>query len=103
MRKRETSRSRKIMKLSGMLSKVGIDFRKKMFKEIHESLGPKLRLMVNGGAALDYEVEKGFNELGFRIVQGYGLTETSPVIAAGTDFAQRLGSVGKVFPSLKVK
>ena len=93
----------KIMKLSGMLSKVGIDFRKKMFKEIHESLGPKLRLMVNGGAALDYEVEKGFNELGFRIVQGYGLTETSPVIAAGTDFAQRLGSVGKVFPSLKVK
>ena len=93
----------KIMKLAGMLSKVGIDFRKKMFKEIHESLGPKLRLMVNGGAALDYEVEKGFNELGFRIVQGYGLTETSPVIAAGTDFAQRLGSVGKVFPSLKVK
>ena len=93
----------KIMKLSGMLSKVGIDFRKKMFKEVHESLGPKLRLMVNGGAALDYEVEKGFNELGFRIVQGYGLTETSPVIAAGTDFAQRLGSVGKVFPSLKVK
>ena len=50
----------KIMKQSGMLSKVGIDLRKKMFKEIHESLGPKLRLMVNGGAALDYEVEKGF-------------------------------------------
>lgn len=93
----------KIMKLSGMLSKVGIDFRKKMFKEVHESLGPKLRLMVNGGAALDYEVEKGFNELGFRIVQGYGLTETSPVIAAGTDFDQRIGSVGKIFPSLKVK
>ena len=93
----------KIMKLSGMLSKVGIDLRKKMFKEIHESLGPKLRLMVNGGAALDYEVEKGFNELGFKIIQGYGLTETSPVIAAGTDFEQKLGSVGKVFPSLKVK
>ena len=93
----------KIMKLSGMLSKVGIDLRKKMFKEIHESLGPKLRLMVNGGAALDYEVEKGFNELGFRIVQGYGLTETSPVIAAGTDFEQRIGSVGKVLPSLNVK
>lgn len=102
-KKGKLSEVEKIMKLAGMLSKVGIDFRKKMFKEIHESLGPKLRLMVNGGAALDYEVEKGFNELGFRIVQGYGLTETSPVIAAGTDFAQRLGSVGKVFPSLKVK
>lgn len=102
-KKEKLAEVEKIMKLSGMLSKVGIDLRKKMFKEIHESLGPKLRLMVNGGAALDYEVEKGFNELGFRIVQGYGLTETSPVIAAGTDFEQRIGSVGKVLPSLKVK
>lgn len=93
----------KIMKLTSMLSKVGIDFRKKMFKEIHDEFGGKLRLMVNGAAALDYEVEKGFNDLGFKIVQGYGLTETSPVIAAGTDFEQRLGSVGKIFPSVKVK
>lgn len=92
-----------IMKLTSMLSKVGIDFRKKMFKEIHDEFGGKLRLMVNGAAALDYEVEKGFNDLGFKIVQGYGLTETSPVLAAGTDFEQRLGSVGKVFPSVKIK
>ena len=93
----------KMMKLAGMLSKVGIDFRRKIFKEIHDTLGGKLRLLVNGAAALDYEVEKGFNELGFKMVQGYGLTETSPVIAAGTDFEQRVGSVGKVFPSVKIK
>ena len=93
----------KIMKLTGMLSKVGLDVRKKMFKEIHDVLGGKLRLMVNGAAALDEEVEKGFNNLGFRILQGYGLTETSPVIAAGTDFESKIGSVGKVFPSVKVK
>lgn len=93
----------KIMKLTGMLSKVGLDVRKKMFKEIHDTLGGKLRLMVNGAAALDEEVEKGFNNLGFRILQGYGLTETSPVIAAGTDFDSKIGSVGKVFPSVKVK
>ena len=93
----------KITKLTSMLSKVGIDFRRKMFKEIHDEFGGKLRLMVNGAAALDYEVEKRFNDLGFKIVQGYGLTETSPVIAAGTDFEQKLGSVGKVFPSDKVK
>lgn len=93
----------KVAKLTSMLSKVGIDFRKKMFKEIHDEFGGKLRLMVNGAAALDYEVEKGFTDLGFRIVQGYGLTETSPVLAAGTDFEQKIGSVGRVFPSVKIK
>ncbi|MGN1301500.1 MAG: AMP-dependent synthetase/ligase [Clostridia bacterium] len=90
-------------KLTSVLSRVGLDFRKAVFKEIHEQLGGKLRLLVSGAAALDYEVEKGFNDLGFKMVQGYGLTETSPVIAAGNDFEQKLGSVGKVFPSAKIK
>ena len=93
----------KLMKLTGMLSKVGIDFRKKIFKEIHDGLGGHLRLLVNGAAALSAEVEKGFNDLGIKTVQGYGLTETSPVISAGTDFEQEVGSVGKVFPSVKLK
>ena len=93
----------KLMKLTGMLSKVGIDFRRKIFKEIHDGLGGHLRILVNGAAALSPEVEKGFNDLGIKTVQGYGLTETSPVISAGTDFEQRIGSVGKVFPSVKLK
>lgn len=93
----------KLMKLSGALSKVGIDFRKKIFKEIHDGLGGHLRLLVNGAAALSPEVEKGFNDLGIKTVQGYGLTETSPVISAGTDFEQQTGSVGKVFSSVKLK
>ena len=92
-----------LMKLTGMLSKVGIDFRRKIFKEIHEGLGGHLRLLVNGAAALSPEVEKGFNDLGIKTVQGYGLTETSPVISAGTDYEQEIGSVGKVFPSVKLK
>ena len=93
----------KLMKITGMLSKVGIDFKKKIFKEIHDGLGGHLRLLVNGAAALSSEVEKGFNDLGIKTVQGYGLTETSPVISAGTDFEQEIGSVGKVFPSVKLK
>lgn len=93
----------KLMKLTGALSKVGIDFRKKIFKEIHDGLGGHLRLLVNGAAALSPEVEKGFNDLGIKTVQGYGLTETSPVISAGTDFEQQAGSVGKVFSSVKLK
>lgn len=92
-----------IMKVAGVLSKVGFDFKRKLFKEIHDGLGGKLRLMVSGAAALDHKTEKGFNDLGFQVMQGYGLTETSPVIAAGTDFDSKLGSVGKVFPSLKIK
>lgn len=93
----------KLMKLTGMLSKVGIDFRRKIFKEIHDGLGGHLRLLVNGAAALSPEVEKGFNDLGIKTVQGYGLTETSPIISAGTDFEQQVGSVGKVFPNVKLK
>lgn len=91
------------IKISKFLLKFGIDVRKKLFKEIHAKLGGKVRLFVNGAAALDRVAEEGFNNLGFKIVQGYGLTETSPVIAAGNDKYTRIGSIGKVFPSLELK
>ena len=90
-------------KVSQFLLKMKIDLRKQLFKEVHESLGPKLKLVVTGGAALDPETEKGFNDLGFDVEQGYGLTETAPVIAAETPKYRRLGSIGKKFPSVEVK
>ena len=91
------------VKISNFLRKFGIDLRQKLFKEVHEAVGTKLRLFVAGGAALDPEYEKGFQDLGFTIYQGYGLTETSPVVAAEDDKYQRLGSIGKAFPSMEVK
>ena len=91
------------IKISNILRKFGIDIRKKIFAEVHEAVGTKLRLFVAGGAALDPEVEKSFIDLGFTIYQGYGLTETSPVVAAEDDKYQRIGSIGKAFPSLEVK
>ena len=94
---------KKGIKISQFLLKFGIDIRKKLFKEIHDNLGGKARLFVAGGAALDPEAEKGFNELGFAMYQGYGLTESSPVIAAEDDKYQRLGSIGKAFPNMEVK
>lgn len=94
---------RKGIKISQFLLKIGIDIRRKLFKEIHDNLGGRLRLFVAGGAALDPEAEKGFNELGVAMYQGYGLTESSPVIAAEDDKYRRLGSIGKAFPSLDVK
>ena len=91
------------IKISNFLLKFGIDIRRKIFKEIHDNLGGKVRLFVAGGAAFDPEAEKGFNDLGIKTLQGYGLTESSPVIAAEDDKYQRLGSIGKAFPSLDVK
>lgn len=91
------------MTLSNILRKVGIDKRRKIFKEIHESLGGKLRLFVSGAAAFDPELEKGLNDIGVDTYQGYGLTEASPVIASEHKTCTRLGSIGKLFPSLEGK
>ena len=91
------------IKISNALLKVGIDVRKKLFKEIHENLGGSLRIAVAGGAALDPKVQKGFNDLGINVSQGYGLTETSPVISAEYMKKRKLGSIGKKMPSIEVK
>jgi len=91
------------IKISNILRKFGIDKRRKIFKEIHESLGGNLRLFVAGAAAFDPKVEKGLNDLGIDTYQGYGLTETSPVIAAEHQQVVKYGSVGKIFPSLEAK
>lgn len=91
------------LKISNFLRKIGIDRRRKIFKEIHDSLGGRLRLFVAGAAAFDPKMEKGLNDLGIDTYQGYGLTETSPVIAAEHKTVVKYGSIGKVFPSLEVK
>lgn len=90
-------------KLGNITKALGIDIRRKLFKEIHESLGGKVRLFVAGAAAFDPEIEKGFNELGIETFQGYGLTEASPVVAAEHKTCSRKGSIGQAFPSLEVK
>ena len=101
--KGKLSNVKKGIKISNVLLKVGIDIRKKLFKEIHDNLGGAIRVMVAGGAALDPEKEKGFWNLGFNLLQGYGLTETSPVVAAELTHQKRLGSIGKKLPSVEVK
>ena len=91
------------LKLSKFLLLFGIDRRRKIFKEIIDGLGGELRLVVSGGAALDKETEKGFNDFGIETYQGYGLTETSPVIAAEHKTVQKYGSIGMLFPSVEGK
>lgn len=99
----KTEKVKKAIKISKFLLKFKIDIRKIIFKEIHQALGGKARIFMNGAAALDPEVEQAFTDLGFFITQGYGLTETSPVISAGNDKYIRSGSVGRVFPSVELK
>lgn len=90
-------------KLSNALLKIGIDIRKKLFKPILDNLGGNLRFVVSGAAAIDKEVAKGFNEFGILTVQGYGLTETSPVITAETKGHIKYGSVGFPLSNVEVK
>ena len=90
-------------KISNVLLKFHIDIRRKLFKQIIDNLGGKMRFVISGGAPLDPEVQKGFNSFGIRMVQGYGLTETSPVICAENDFKTRNGSIGVPLDNVTVE
>mgnify|MGYP003289325644 CR=1 FL=1 len=83
-----------VTKVSNFLRRFGIDIRRKLFKQVLGALGGELRLMISGGAAADPQISKGFINLGIEVVQGYGLTETAPVIAAENVKQVRNGSVG---------
>ena len=90
-------------KISNFLLKIHIDIRRKLFKQIIDGLGGKMRFVIAGGAPFDSKIERKFNEFGIHMVQGYGLTETSPVIAAENDKYAKYGSVGIPMKHTEVK
>ncbi len=92
-----------MIKVTNVLDKVHIKIKRKVFKDIHEALGGNIRLIVSGAAAMDEELSKSLSGIGLQVYQGYGLTETSPVIAVENDHAMKVGSVGKPLPSVEVK
>ncbi len=77
--------------------------KKAIFKDLHELFGGNIRLFISGAASLDAKIEEKFRNLGFNIVQGYGLTETSPIVAVGNNKYHKIGSIGKALPSEEVK
>ena len=99
----KTELIKKAIKVSNFLMKFQIDIRRKVFKQIINNLGGKMRFVISGGAPLDPEVQKGFNNFGIKMVQGYGLTETSPVICAENDFKMRNGSIGVPLENVTVE
>lgn len=82
------------MKISNLLLKLHIDIRRKIFKQILDALGGELRFVVSGGAPADPKISKAFTSLGVRTLQGYGLTETAPVIAGEDEKHIKYGTVG---------
>ena len=93
---------KKGIKISNFLLKFGIDIRKKLFGEILEKLGGGLRYIISGASPLDPVVARDFAAMGITVVQGYGMTETSPVIAAENEYTIEAGSIGKAIPGIEV-
>ncbi|MGN1269297.1 MAG: AMP-dependent synthetase/ligase [Clostridia bacterium] len=77
--------------------------KKEIFKDVHNIVGGKIKLFISGAAALDPKIEEKYRALGFNLVQGYGLTETSPVVGVGNNKYYRIGSIGKTVPSVQAK
>jgi long-chain acyl-CoA synthetase len=92
-----------LLSISKSLLKLNIRIGRLLFPSIHEEFGGKLRTFISGGAPLDIDVEMDLNAMGFRVLQGYGLTETSPVVSVNTFEDNRFGSVGKPLPGVEVR
>jgi len=91
------------LKVSSGLRRIGIDLRRRLFKPVLENLSPRLRLFICGAAALNPEVAKGFRDFGISTLQGYGLTECSPLVAGNRDRAWKNDAAGLPLPGIDVR
>ena len=89
--------------LSNCLRKIGIDKRKKFFKEIHEVFGGNMKKILCGGAPLRGELVEFFDDIGLPLVSGYGITECSPLVTANRDYFNFPGTTGLPLPGLEVE
>ncbi|NLC67645.1 MAG: AMP-binding protein [Clostridiaceae bacterium] len=86
-----------------LLNAFKVDIRKKLFKQIHDNIGGNVRLIISGAAAINPEVSKGLRAFGFKVRQGYGLTECSPIVTVNHDEVFKDDSIGKPLPGVEVK
>lgn len=91
------------LKISAFLRKLGIDLRKKLFAQVLEGFGGEIKLLISGAAAIEPSVSKGFRELGMNFLQGYGLTECSPIVALNRDCDYVDDAAGLPLPNLDLK
>ena len=90
-------------KISNALLKLHIDIRKIVFKQIIDNFGGKLRMVLYGAASLDKDTIIGLNNFGINSIQGYGLTETSPVLTAEAENKHKPGSIGYPLDNVEIK
>ena len=92
-----------MMAITNLLKGVGIDIKKKVFKEIYDNLGGNLRLIVSAAAPIDKKIGKWYEDLGIIFLQGYGLTETAPIAAVTPEYKTQVGAAGRVIVQADIK
>lgn len=94
---------RKLLKIAAVCKKLHLNFRNKALDQLKEKIAGNLRLIICGGAHLSKEIAEEFELFGIQVLQGYGITECSPLISVNCNYANKLGSVGLPLPSCQIK
>jgi len=92
-----------MIKISNFLRFFGIDLRKKLFKSVHAAFGGNLRKIVSGGAPIDGKLGKFFDDIGIQLINGYGITECSPLVSVNRDYFNDCYTVGVPLPCVDIK
>ena len=92
-----------MISITNALKGAGIDIKKKVFKEIYDNLGGRLRIIVSAAAPIDKKVGEWLGDIGIAFLQGYGLTETAPISAVTPEYKTCLGSAGKTIVQADIK
>ena len=99
----KTAMVNSMIHVTNALKSVGVDIKKKVFAEIYENLGGKLRIIVSAAAPIDVKIGKWIQDIGISFIQGYGLTETAPIAALTPEFEPKVGSAGKAVVCAELK
>ena len=92
-----------MISVTNALKGAGIDIKKKVFKEIYDNLGGRLRIIVSAAAPIDKKVGEWLEGIGITFLQGYGLTETAPIAALTPEYKTSVGSAGKAIVQADIK
>lgn len=101
--KENAPKLKKAIVISNALRKIGIDIRMKLFKRVHDTFGGHLKLLISGGAPIDPDIISAMQNIGINVVQGYGLTECSPILAVNRDIFYKNSAAGMILPGVDVK
>ena len=102
-KEKKVSKVKSAIKMSNTMLKINIDMRKRLFKKIHSAFGGNLHYIICGGAYLNPYYVKWFHSIGIEILNGYGITECSPVVSVNRNEYRKLGSVGVICRDVSVK